>query len=203
MNARSQAIFTDFDPNGLLAGWVLPARFRKRQAETRFKQEWKLTYRQYLMMMREFINPEYQRGSIILATAGIAFDLGVVTVTGATITQTLTGSVGLRVNAGASAGVAGTTDSRKGTGPTYAQINPGNGDWIRPEGAQNRRTFHVKLLITESNMFGDTMNAFITLDQDREWWHVTIGLTRNGTLSISDDGGSTDLDSGVYSLVKP
>ena len=59
---------SDFDPEGPFAKLFLPFRLRKRQKETRFKQEWKLTASQYLAMMKEFKGPRKQRG-IVIATA--------------------------------------------------------------------------------------------------------------------------------------
>lgn len=63
----SRVIISGFDPAGPFAGLLLPPRFRKRQAETRFKQNWKMTALQYWTLMREFVGPEHQRGSIIMA----------------------------------------------------------------------------------------------------------------------------------------
>jgi hypothetical protein len=108
------------------------------------------------------------------------------------------------VSAGMRIRTTGIVESRKGAGPTYAQIDNAT-DWIIPNSASALRTFHVRLDITESNMNAgsDLMNTWIELNVDREWWHVFSGLTRNGTLRISDDGGSTDLDTGPYSFDVP
>lgn len=76
----TQIIVDDFDPAGPYAGLILPPRFRKRQSETRFKQNWKLTPLQYWQMMREgyelhskrwLPTRRKQRGSIILAGFGV------------------------------------------------------------------------------------------------------------------------------------
>ncbi len=134
--------------------------------------------------------------------AALAFEgakpanLGVVTLSGEAIVSTV--SAGMRIN------TDGTVDSRRGSGPTYAQID-GATDWIIPNSAASLRTFHVRLDIVESNMHAgsDLMNEWIELSQNREWWHIFSGLTRNGTLRISDDGGATDLDSAAYSFQVP
>ena len=68
----SQTIITGFDPKGPFAGMILPPAFRKRQKETRFKQEWRLTIAQYLALMRVFKGPRKQRGSFyagVIATS--------------------------------------------------------------------------------------------------------------------------------------
>lgn len=111
---------------------------------------------------------------------------------------TSSGSAGFRVN------TDGTIDSRKGAGPTYAQIDPDT-DWIIPNFASGDKTYHIRYDVIESNMDpgSDLMNVWLEINVNREWWHITSGLTRNGTLRVSDDGGSTDLDSGTYSITVP
>lgn len=141
------------------------------------------------------IIPKRQQGYIV----PIGFNnapSGTVTVSGETVTSS--GSAGIRVN------TDGTIDSRKGSGPTYAQIDAST-DWIIPNSASGIKTYHVRLDINESNMHAssDSMNTWLEINTAREWWHVSSGLTRNGTLRVSDDGGSTDLDTGTYSLVVP
>jgi hypothetical protein len=60
----SQVIITGFDPNGPFGGMILPPSMRKRQSETRFKQEWRLTLAQYVAMMRPFKGPKFQLGML-------------------------------------------------------------------------------------------------------------------------------------------
>ena len=60
----SQLIIKGFDPEGAFAGMILPSCFRARQAETRFKQEWKIPRAIYLAMMNEFKGPKHQRGTL-------------------------------------------------------------------------------------------------------------------------------------------
>jgi hypothetical protein len=43
----SRTIITGFDPAGPIAGMLLPPAFIKRQKETRFKQEWRMSLQQY------------------------------------------------------------------------------------------------------------------------------------------------------------
>ena len=122
--------------------------------------------------------------------------VSIVTLRGEVINSS--GSAGLRIR------TTGIMESRTGAGPTYAQIDAAT-DWIIPNAASSARTFHVFLVIVESDMHAgsDLMNTWIELDQDREWWHVLSGLTRNSTLRISVDGGSTILESGVYEFTVP
>ncbi len=67
---RAQTIVTGFDPAGPFAGLLLPPRFLKRQSETRFIQRWKLTHAQYAALMREWVGPKRQRGSVQMGAAG-------------------------------------------------------------------------------------------------------------------------------------
>ena len=120
----------------------------------------------------------------------------IITLSGEAITSA--GSAGLRVN------TDGTIDSRKGSGPTYAQIDAAT-DWIIPNAASGGKTYHFRLDINETNMDAgsDLMNVWIELTGPLEWWHIFSGLTRNATLRVSDDGGSTALDTGPYSFTVP
>ena len=68
---KSQTIITGFDPEGPFAGLFIPPCLIKRQRETRFKQEWRLTLDQYAALMRGFVGPKRQRGSIIISTIGV------------------------------------------------------------------------------------------------------------------------------------
>lgn len=69
----SQTIIQGFDPDGPFAGFWLPPAFRKRQRETRFRQEWRLTLEQWQAAMsgRPIPPRRKQRGSIILAASGV------------------------------------------------------------------------------------------------------------------------------------
>jgi hypothetical protein len=73
----SRSTITFDNPEGFFAKSVLPPAFRKRQRETRFRQEWNLSHFLYrcLMLgwngegdarqfMREFKGPKYQRGQL-------------------------------------------------------------------------------------------------------------------------------------------
>jgi hypothetical protein len=66
----SQLIITGFDPNGPFGGLILPPSMRKRQRETRFVQEWKLTMQQYVALMNPFKGPRRQRGNFAMFPAG-------------------------------------------------------------------------------------------------------------------------------------
>lgn len=69
--AKSQLIISDFDLAGAFAELILPPAFRQRQKETRFKQEWKVTFAQYAKLMRGFIGSKRQRGSIMIMGGGM------------------------------------------------------------------------------------------------------------------------------------
>ncbi len=64
----NQVIVTSFDPEGPFASLLIPPALRRRQRDTRFKQEWKLTVAQYMRMLK---GPKRQRG-IIIATQAFA-----------------------------------------------------------------------------------------------------------------------------------
>jgi len=122
----------------------------------------------------------------VLATGGDGY--GVVNVHGEAVSSAV--SAGIRVNAD------GTIDSRKGAGPTYAQVDAAT-DWIFPPSKASKRTYHVKMNVNPSSMLGDTMQAWIEIDGDKEWWHVSSGLNRNYQIEISADGGTTTLSTGA------
>jgi len=69
--SKSQIKISNFDPQGVFAGLVLPLRFRHVQKKTRFKQEWRLTLAQYAQMMGEFKGSRCQRGTIMLMGGGM------------------------------------------------------------------------------------------------------------------------------------
>lgn len=167
MSARSQIIITGFDSAGLFAGLVLPARFRKRQAETRFKQEWKLTWQQYLIMMREFINPEYQRGSIILATAAPAGIHGGVLITNHTITAISF------TPANATAGVRWDTDGQISRNRNTVYDNPFSNQWWSNEPVTGiGSSYAVRALSGGSGTWtvaAAVDNTWITMSANREW----------------------------------
>lgn len=83
---RAQTIITGFDPDGPFAGLILPRCFREAQKKTRFKQEWKVSWSQFMAMMNEFRGPKYQRG-IICATAIYGGVAGQVVLTNNTATS--------------------------------------------------------------------------------------------------------------------
>lgn len=82
--SSSRVVVTGFDPAGSFADLLLPVRFLRRQAETRFKQEWRLSKGQYLAMMREFIGPRRQRGNLAMLNAVLGDAGGVVVLTAQT-----------------------------------------------------------------------------------------------------------------------
>lgn len=89
-------------------------------------------------------------------------------------------------------------------GAGYQQINSAT-DWIRPTTAASG-TYSVRATQTGSTGIGTrsgTLNTWLALSVDRIW-----SITRNAsgtatwtlTIEISDDGGSTVLDSGTVTL---
>jgi hypothetical protein len=130
-------------------------------------------------------------------------DMGTVTLTGDTTTETDTPSgdliCGIEVRTDGT--VYRITGDTGGGGPVYNQSNSST-DWIIPNAASIKRTFHVKM---DKNS-GDTLNvgsaaegSWIELTDTKSWWlEASTDQDYNGTLSISDDGGSTTLSSNTY-----
>ena len=129
---------------------------------------------------------------------------GTATISGETVTTTDTpiGSLfaGIRVN------IDGTIDRVNGDdgagGPTYTQIDSAT-DWIIPNTAATKRTYHFRL----NKNSGDTLDAgstaittWVELTSTLEWWveHATLDQDYNATLLVSSDGGSTTIDSATF-----
>jgi hypothetical protein len=80
-----------------------------------------------------------------------------------------------------------------------------SGEWIDPLAAASRRTFHVKFAYTGDALNGasDVEDTWLELSSSREWFIYSAAAgskSGSGTLSISDDGGSTTLDTAAISL---
>ncbi len=132
-------------------------------------------------------------------------DLGTVTLTGTTISEI--DVIISDLNCGIEIRTDGTMYSITGDtgtgGPVFSQIFSST-DWIIPNSAASKRTYHVRM--TKNS--GDTLaggssaeGSWIELD-DTKSWYLTRTLAGaedyNGTLEISADGGSTVLDSATY-----
>lgn len=120
-----------------------------------------------------------------------------VTLSGAVIlgTGNPTGTAGLRVNSD------GTIDRYRSQDGVWTQINAST-DWIIPNSAASEKTYHVKYYAaTGTSPSGSPLNTWLNVSTNPAWT-LTTGTTAsyNGTLSISDDGGSTTLTSAVFAL---
>lgn len=108
------------------------------------------------------------------------------------------GQVGVRFNQD------GTID--KNEGGAYFQIDSAT-DWIIPNGAASDKDYHVKCTDNNANLAGgsDSTGSWLQLTgvggSDRQWY-ITNALAApkllDLTIEISDDGGSTTLDSANY-----
>ena len=124
----------------------------------------------------------------------------VVTVSGEAITHSV--SNGSTARAGVKVLNDGTIDKREGTG--FTQIDTTT-DWIRPNVAGVGDAWSVKCVTSGGDpLHGDTTDSWLALTSDREWYleHGTTDTTENHvvTVQISDDGGTTVIDSGIYTL---
>jgi hypothetical protein len=101
---------------------------------------------------------------------------------------------GYRVNAD------GTIDERQGT--SFFQVDSAT-DWRVPNGSGSG--FHVRFstILLSSDPDVGTLDTWLEITSDREFYYqeTTDDTESSGTIliEISDDGGSTVLDSGNYS----
>jgi hypothetical protein len=103
-------------------------------------------------------------------------------------------TVALRINSD------GTID--QGKGGVYTQINSGS-DWIIPNSASTENTYHVRATLTGDSLTTGTLNTWLEIGVDTtEWTRFALFSYTELTISISDDGGSSTIDSAVYSLEK-
>lgn len=106
-------------------------------------------------------------------------------------------------------GTVDRADNVNETGFTYFQINSGT-DWIIPNSASSGpATFHIRAThVSESDTPVKTgvMNTWLALTSDRQWDANRDRLGGNGIsqwvidIAISDDGGSTTLDTARYTM---
>ncbi len=194
---RTRVIATGFDPSGPFAGMWLPPAFRKRQAETRFRQEWRLTLEQYVAMMlgKPAPSKRRQRGSIILASAGPAASGGFVKLTNHFV-----------VGSGSPTATAGWFFNRDGSlvceEDGVPTVQPKD-EWfsIHPIAAVGD-DFEVRALSAGKTGIWDTAAAaddiWITINATREWGISSMGSqTTIATFEVRRDGVESALDSGV------
>lgn len=97
-------------------------------------------------------------------------------------------------------------DDDGASAPNFAQVNSGT-DWIIPNAAATGATYHVKMTTTGGGttsldtVGGDAENTWEALNVTRGW-QITESTSETyiGTISISDDGGSTTLASAQITL---
>jgi hypothetical protein len=193
----SQTIIEGFDPLGPIASLILPPRFRKRQSETRFKQEWKLTVAQYLVMMREFKGPKRQQG--VVCAAGI-FGGGVVVLTNHSVTDV---DVGASATSGVRFVTDGTLEEREGG--SYFAVAGSSGEWWSEEPISGIGSTHEVRALSAGktgtwSASGAADNVWATLSSNREWNVFEDGggiNTASATFELGNDGAESADDSAV------
>ena len=193
---HSRTIITGFDPAGPFAGLILPPRFRKRQAETRFKQEWKLTLAQYAAMMREFTGARKQRGSIGLGLGPTRADIGQVVITNKNFNAD--GIFPSTTISGVRWSSNGTTveiDSETGNVDQTAQW------WSKEPETAIGALFEVRATGTSGTwtVAAEVDNTWIQLNANRDWSVTETGASSqkqaSATFEIGPNGASTAIDS--------
>ena len=191
-----------FEPGGAFSKLALPASFRKRQSETRFKQEWKMPSNQYGSMMK------YQRGNLNMFPAGstsvTGISAGSVVMTGQTNSNFVFGGTvwaGIRFNADGSI-------DEQGTGAiTYNQVDPGEWWSLEPDGSIGA-SYDVRATSTGGGTWNQAAavdNAWVALSTARQW-NVSV-LTKFSpdvqsawrVFEIGPTGTATADDSSTYS----
>ena len=135
-----------------------------------------------------------------------ASTLGVVTVSGEIITKAGSNPVaGVRFNTDGT--IDKLTDVDGGT-PVYAQIDSAT-DFIIPNVAVSKRTFHVQATLNAESGGGNktgTLLSWLEISTAREWKIERPSGDGSGIsawdldIEISDDGGSTTLDTALFEL---
>ena len=197
--AKFRSIF-NFEPGGTFSNLVLPASFRKRQSETRFKQEWKIPTR-YGMI-------KYQRGSIgMMAGGGIMTTgaaSGMVVMTGFGSNHVDVGTIcwgGIRFNND------GSEDDRGPGALDYVQADAGEW-WSEEPEADIGSSYDVRALSGGSGTWSTAAavdDTWIQMSSDRIWAVSVIAKnspdvnSASRTFEIRDTGSGSALDSGAYS----
>ncbi len=195
--SKSQLIITGFDPAGPFAGLLLPPRFRKRQSETRFKQEWRLTLEQYYTLMREFVGPKRQRGSIQMGAAGAMAAGGSGAPSGSVVLTNHTDSYfGIQPDTG----TAGFSFLNNGELRRIVDANP-SGEWWSDEPETSiGNSYEVRALSagksgTWTNS-GAADNIWTTMTATRTWSITSSGFKNTSAVfEVGLDGAESALDS--------
>lgn len=164
----SQLIITGFDPEGPIAGFVLPPQFIKRQRETRFKQEWRISRAMYQQIMGQWTGPKHQRGSVSVtafvnaAQQGAGGVSGSVVITNHTLRHESTGNA-----------VQPTMNWRSDGTFASRGVPVQSGEWHDGEPLTTGADWEVRQV---NPSFGDTyfqpaasINIWITIDVERTW----------------------------------
>jgi hypothetical protein len=137
----------------------------------------------------------------IFAAKAAGGTIGTVTVSGEAIVN-----VGATPIAGIRFNVDGTLD--KNEDGAFSQIDAAT-DWIIPLSSVTKRTFHVSASLNASSGGGTltgTLDSWIAMSTAPEWNVERLAGQGSGTstwdldVSISDDGGSTTLDTGLFEM---
>ena len=200
-----------FEPGGLISRMILPPRFRKRQAETRFKQRWVISTAQYLALMAErFKGPRYQRGNILIGSAA-AMAAGGGGAAGGSVVITNIGlyetNPGFNTWNGIRWNDDGSIDERGyGTGD-YAQVHLG--EWWSDEPETDiGDSYDVRALSGGSGSWNGAAasdNTWIQIGIPREWFVQVLGkfspdiISASRTWEIRDTGSGSALDDAVIS----
>ena len=130
---------------------------------------------------------------------------GTVTVSGEPIaTISATPFAGVRV---ASNGIISKIGGTVGS-PTYTPVDTAT-DWIAPPGAAAKRTFHVQATLNAESGGGTkvgSLGSWIEITTNHDWTLERLAGAGSGTstwdldVEISDDGGSTTLDTGLFEI---
>ena len=190
----SHLIIRDFDPAGLFAGLILPPMFLKRCAETRFKQEWKLTLSQYTAMMHK--GPKRQRGSIRLALAATA-------VTGGAVVVNTRFFAFNNVSGEHSDRVRFKTDGETTEVEDTTEIGGAGGEWWSAEPVTGIGSSHEVRALAAGKVGTWTTSAaaddtWITMNANREWLVTATGptpKTTSATFEVGKDGVESAEDS--------
>ena len=130
----------------------------------------------------------------------------VVTVSGQTVIE-----VGSEPSAGVRFNTDGTVDSytnENGSSPTYSQIDAST-DWIVPNSAASDKTYHVRATLNSESGGGTKtgpLGVWLELNTNLLWFIERLSGAGSGTsewdldIEISDDGGTTTLDTALYQL---
>ena len=134
-----------------------------------------------------------------LIQAAVGGTSAVVTLSG----ESINGLDGTTSYAGVRINTDGTVDEN--VDAAYSQIDTAT-DWVIPNSFSSKKTYHVRATEDSWNSNGTrngTMGSWLQLSSNREWY-IENSIVGNAdwtiTIAISDDGGSTTIDTGQYIL---